>query len=393
MKDSAVMSTATKQPWYMELTDLACSDMGTKIVFATDEWFAAADNLLQKSNPIFIDDKFTTYGKWMDGWESRRKRTAGHDWSIIELGHPGAIRGIVLDTRFFTGNQAPRFSLQAVELKDTKLTDSLLTKRKSYGIGTKTSEEDLKTANELKSDAWTEIIPFTKLNPGYEGISVHHFEIDGKFSGKRWTHLRLNMFPDGGIARLRAYGLVKSSLPAKTMEDLAAARNGGVALAVSDAHYGKPANLIAIGRAPTMADGWETARKPNRPAILKPNASGMIDFPDFDWCILRLCTVGNIVKLLIDTNHFKGNFPESCIVEGCLFTEKMDYKEETKYFSDPKNLAKIKWTPVLPRVKLGPHREVTFELPKQTGPISHIRLTIYPDGGISRLRVYGTKAE
>ncbi|GAB5364716.1 hypothetical protein AAMO2058_000993800 [Amorphochlora amoebiformis] len=377
-------------PWFLELTDLACANMGSRVVFATDEWFAGADNLLSGKEAIFIDDKFTPQGKWMDGWESRRKRTAGHDWSIIQLGYPGSIRGVVIDTRFFTGNQAPRFSLQGAEIDpENKTVKSLLDLRPSKGIGTKAEASDVKLVEELKSSTWTELIPMTALKPGYHGQSVHYFEIRSKFAKQRFTHLRLNMYPDGGIARMRLYGTVKLANFTKGQAmDLAAAENGGVAVTCSDAHYGKPANLIALGRAPTMADGWETARKPNRPAILKPDSSGMIQFNDNDWAILRLCTAGNIKKILIDTNHFKGNFPESCIIEGCYCSGNMDYKEEAVLFKTSDS--KVKWFEILPRTKLTAHEEVSFKLDKPSPPVTHVRLTIFPDGGVSRLRLFGT---
>mmetsp|Transcript_22271 Transcript_22271/g.39448 ORF Transcript_22271/g.39448 Transcript_22271/m.39448 type:complete len:390 (+) Transcript_22271:124-1293(+) len=389
------MTNDNNQPWYVALTDLAEESMGTKILFATDEWFAAAENVIKSAEPIFITDKFTTYGKWMDGWESRRKRTAGHDWAIIELGLAGNLFGVKIDTRFFTGNQSPRFSLQAAELDDEKALDALLVSRQGTGIGTCAGDSQWEAVKALKSDSWTELIPMTPLKPGYEGMSVHYFEIDPKFRKQRFTHVRLNMFPDGGIARMRLFGLVKANIQdTKQIVDLAAVENGGVPVAHSDAHYGKCANLIALGRAPTMADGWETARTANRPAILKADASGMIEFGDMnDWAILKLATRGVIHEIEIDTNHFKGNFPESCIIEGALMENNdMDYKSETAFFHSKENQAKLKWKTVLPRTKLSAHVQARFPLKVPVGPVTHIRLTIFPDGGVSRLRLFGLPA-
>mmetsp|Transcript_3987 Transcript_3987/g.6177 ORF Transcript_3987/g.6177 Transcript_3987/m.6177 type:complete len:378 (+) Transcript_3987:2-1135(+) len=368
--------------------------MGSKVVFATDEWFAAAENLIKNTEPIFITDKFTTYGKWMDGWESRRKRTAGHDWCIIELGLPGEILGVKVDTLFFTGNQAPRFSLQACEMPQSKagIVERLKQERRGYGIGTCASKNTLSTAEQLGSDKWTTLVEFTPLRPGYEGKSMHFFQIPDSFLNKKWTHVRVNSFPDGGIARMRLFGTVKKDISrrAKVM-DLAAAENGGVAVACSNAHYGKAANLIALGRATNMGEGWETARKPNRPAVLTKGSNGLIDFKNAsDFCVLKLCCAGNIGEIEIDTNHFKGNFPESCIVEGCYLKEKMTYQQETALFLDSKRSdSSMKWVPVLERTKLTPHAQVRFSVKKELGPITHVRITIYPDGGVSRLRVFG----
>mmetsp|Transcript_7697 Transcript_7697/g.18781 ORF Transcript_7697/g.18781 Transcript_7697/m.18781 type:complete len:395 (-) Transcript_7697:138-1322(-) len=385
--------SSSDPPWFLELTDLASESLGSKVVFATDEWFAAADNLLKPTEPVFITDKFTTYGKWMDGWESRRKRTAGHDWCVVQLGMPGTIRGVLVDTRFFTGNQAPRFSLQAAELKDSDAdVKALLRSRTDRGIGTKATDGLMEMASRLRSENWVELVRFTPLRPGYEGKSVHYFEISPELSSRRWTHVRVNSYPDGGIARMRLFGTVKktlSSFAGEQLIDLAAAVNGGVAVACSDAHYGKAANLIAPGRARTMGEGWETARKPNRPAVLKTGANGMIEFSDLDWSVLKLCATGVVKELEIDTNHFKGNFPESCIVEGVNITSEMDYKAETELFTSEKAKA-LKWVTVLPRTKLSAHAQKRFEVNQSVGPLTHIRITIFPDGGVSRLRVFGS---
>eukprot|EP00466_Bigelowiella_natans_P018810 jgi/Bigna1/81198/fgenesh1_pg.78_\ len=241
-------SAPSSLPWFTELTDLVNENMGSKVVFATDEWFAAAENLIKNTEPIFITDKFTTYGKWMDGWESRRKRTAGHDWCIIELGLPGEILGVKVDTLFFTGNQA-------CEMPQSKagIVERLKQERRGYGIGTCASKNTLSTAEQLGSDKWTTLVEFTPLRPGYEGKSVHFFQIPDLFLNKKWTHVRVNSFPDGGIARMRLFGTVKKDISRR-------------------------------------AKGWETARKPNRPAVLTKGSNGLIDFKNAsDFCVLKLC--------------------------------------------------------------------------------------------------------
>ncbi|XP_015749499.1 PREDICTED: allantoicase-like, partial [Acropora digitifera] len=272
--------------------------------------------------------------------------------------------------------------------------------------------------------AWSEILPMTALRPGYSSTRHNYFAVNNQ---QRWTHLRLNLYPDGGIARLRVYGTaVKdwtqydelfSFLPV----DLTAMVNGGTAEGWSNMHYGHPRNLIVPGTAANMGDGWETARrvrccnvitaiirtvfqlyslmqmKPkrllyehffqmDRLSILEQGKDGCLNLPDCEWSVIKLGHPGTVQKIEIDTNHFKGNFPESCKVEGFLMRKKSQNDVNTKDWSS------CSWKTILPRTKLSPDKLHQFTELEGCGAISHVRLIIYPDGGVSRLRCWGVPA-
>jgi allantoicase len=326
---------------FTELIDLASERLGGAVLFANDDFFAPKENLLKASPPVFIEGKYTDLGKWMDGWESRRRRTPGFDWCIVRLGLSGVIRGVVVDTRHFKGNYPEHCSIEACTL------DGL------------PSVEQLSSA----SQDWTEILPKSNLN----GDSPNPFSVD---SAERWTHLRFKIYPDGGVARLRVYGEVVphwNRLKRIGSEvDLAAVENGGIVISCSDMFFGHRHNLIMPGRALNMSDGWETKRRRG---------------PGHDWTIIKLGTTGRIRHLEIDTSHFKGNFPESCSLESC---HAAGVPLET--LQDPS----FQWKPVLARTKLQAHTRHYFDEVLDTGVVSHVRFNIFPDGGVSRLRVYGT---
>jgi len=281
----------------------------------------------------------------MDGWETRRRRTPGYDWCIVRLGLPGIIRGVIVDTSYFRGNYPEACSIEACNV-----------------AGQPTVEQLTDEAN-----AWTEILPRLPL----EGDTQNPFTIQ---SEQRFTHLRLNIYPDGGVARLRVYGEVApdwSSLGAAEREiDLVAVENGGLVLSCSDMFFGHRHNLIMPGRAMNMSDGWETKRRRG---------------PGHDWVIIKLGTPGTIDRLEVDTSYFKGNFPDSCSLEAC-------HAVDASVESLTDLLAS--WKSVLPRTKLQGHTRHHFagELLK-VGRVSHVRFSIFPDGGVSRLRVYGSTAE
>ncbi|OQR90489.1 allantoicase [Achlya hypogyna] len=367
-------------PAFTNLTNLAARG---RVLFATDEWFAAADNLLSPTPPVFIADKFTTYGKWMDGWETRRKRVAGHDWCVLELGLRGKVVGIEVDTAFFTGNNAPKVSIQAACL-EPGVGASLIRPREMGTCATPAEEAAIAALN---TDLWTELVPRTELQPGYEASRHHYFTVS---NDTVWTHLRINMFPDGGIARLKVFGVVAvdwDKIPATTSVDMVAAANGGTVVGYSDAHYGHPMILLQPGRGVNMGDGWETARKKTRPAVLTVDASGLLTVPGSDWVVLKLGHVGVIDRVEVDTAHFKGNFPESAQLEGCFFDGR-----------DPVGVLapSVVWRPLLPRTKLRADTQHFFSTADKSlvaaDAVSHVRFTMYPDGGISRLRVWGRKA-
>ena len=303
--------------------------LGTRVTQASDEFFAAKERLIQPAEPVFIDDKYDDHGKWMDGWESRRRRTPGHDHCILRLGVPGIVHGVDIDTSYFTGNFPPQASIDAC-----------------------VSDED------VPESGWTEIVARTDL----AGNQHHFVEVSNP---NAWTHLRLNIYPDGGIARLRVYGEVRAELEeGDAVVDLFALRNGGRALAASDEHYGSMHNLNLPGRGVNMGDGWETARRRG---------------PGNDWVIVALGRPGIIERVEVDTAHFKGNYPDRVSVEAALFE---DHGRPT---ADGAH-----WQTLLPETKLSMDQQHYFEAElEHLGPVSHVRMSIYPDGGVSRLRIFG----
>lgn len=324
-------------PAFTQLTDLAAERLGGKVLFATDDFFAEKENLIKPTRGIFITDKYTDRGKWMDGWESRRKRTPGHDWAVIQLATPGKIAGVDIDTNFFLGNHPPHASVEAINLTDT-------------------------TAN-WENLAWKEILSKSPLDAG----SQNFYECN---SNEIYTHIRLHIYPDGGVARLRVYGEVFKDWDAvATGEeiDLVAAINGGKAIACNDMFFSAMGNLIMPGRGINMGDGWETKR--NRTPGNR------------DWVILKLATPGNIERVIVDTCHFKGNYPDSCSVEACISNNDGDVIND-----------KVQWQALLPLQKLSADNEHEFIKEIQQIPVlTHVRLNIFPDGGISRLRLFGKK--
>ena len=325
-------------PAFTQLINLAAEKLGAKAIACTDDFFAEKENLIKPGRGIFIADKYTDRGKWMDGWESRRKRIEGHDWCIIQLGTPGLIRGFDIDTNFFLGNHPPFASIEACNIPSGKDPD----------------------ASEI---SWKEILVKSPLNPGSQNFYACSSE-------DIFTHIKLHIYPDGGVARLKVYGEVHkdwSLVKKDEVLDLASAVNGAKAILCNDMFFSHMDNLLMPGRGVNMGDGWETKR--NRTLNNK------------DWVIIRLAHAGTLSKILVDTCHFKGNFPDSCSLEGCLIE-----KKDEGSLSHDSNI----WVPLLEKQKLMADAEHLFSKEiKQKGPFSHVKLTIYPDGGISRLRLWG----
>jgi allantoicase len=326
---------------FTELIDLAAERLGGAVLYANDEFFAPKENLLKASAPVFIEGKYTDLGKWMDGWESRRRRTPGFDWCIIRLGLPGIIRGVVVDTAHFKGNFPESCSIEACAIDGTPDIEQLT------GSGVE----------------WTEILPPSQL----QGDSQNLFHVQGI---ERFTHLRFKIYPDGGVARLRVYGEVVPDPKRLRREgrelDLAAVENGALVVSSSDMFFGHRHNLIMPGRALDMSDGWETRRRRG---------------PGHDWVVIRLGASGTIRRIEVDTSHFKGNFPESCSLEAC---------DAAGVVVADTTIPTLPWKEVLPRTRLQAHTRHFFEEElKDVGTATHVRFNIFPDGGISRLRVYG----
>ena len=427
MAQRPIKQTGMDIPEFIEETELALERNGAKIIFTTDDWFAEANNLLSHKEPIFLPEEFTTYGKWMDGWETRRKRIPGHDWCVIELGLPGYIMGFDVDTSFFTGNNTPRCSIlgACIDPKNPDL-EILKDKREKAGlrIGTASTPEDIAEVSSIcDTIQWDTLVEMSPLGPGYIDTCHNFFSITNpSFLAKRYTHIRLNMFPDGGIARLRVYGRVSikyaglnsNQNESKSLIDLVAVENGGRAIGCSDKHYGDAKNLINPGRGINMGDGWETARKVTRPSILEADEENpsLLKVPGSDYVILQLGTIGKIEKIEVDTCWFKGNFPESCNIEGCgPISAPIENGSSSKSISggsgglirnqvimDMEKEGKIQWRPILPRTKLNADYQHYYSRERDEGqgvlvedhePIQYIKLTQYPDGGISRLRLWG----
>jgi len=316
---------------FTNLIDLAAERTGGKTLECTDDFFAPMENLLKPGRGIFIEDKYTDRGKWMDGWESCRKRVKGHDWVVIKLGLRGIVAGVDIDTNHFLGNHPPHASLEAACV-----------------TGTPTDDD------------WVEILTTSPLEPGSQNL----FEIE---SDNEWTHLRLHIYPDGGVARLKVYGEVKpdwSQVSKNDVLDLVAVESGGRVLSCNDMFFSHKDNLIMPNRGANMGDGWETKRRRD---------------PGHDWAILKLGKAGTVNMIEVDTCHFKGNYPDRCSIETIYAPDAKDDK-----------LDELNWQALLPETKLSADNQHYFEKELlHHNKITHLRLNIFPDGGISRIRVNG----
>jgi len=333
------------------LIDLAAARLGGRALVASDEFFAPKENLLEPGRGVFIEGKYTDRGKWMDGWETRRRRVpegeaaGAHDWCIIRLGIPGVIRALTVDTNHFRGNHPVACSLDGVELAGTP------------------------TAQRLRAlgDAWIELLAPSPL----AGHAENELSIG---SSPRCTHVRFKIYPDGGVARLRAWGearpdwrrIVGAGRGQRRAIDLVAVEHGGLPLATSDQFFGEPLRLIMPGRPRDMGDGWETRRRRG---------------PGNDWVVLRLGRRGVIGRVELDTTCFKGNFPESASLEGC---------DAPRLAGSGLPLDDADWRELLPRTRLRANTRHRFALARRArAPVTHVRCSIFPDGGVARLRLWG----
>jgi len=326
---------------FTDLIDLATERAGGSVLLANDEFFAPKEGLIKPTPAEWREGVYTEHGKWMDGWETRRRRTTGYDWCILRLGIPGIIRGVVVDTSFFRGNYPESCSIEATMVEGTLDSESIAANAK-----------------------WTEILPRTPL----EGDSKNAFAVH---NATPFTHVRFNIYPDGGVARLRIHGegyydSAKHHVGSEI--DLAAAENGGQVLLVSDMFFGNRHHLIMPGRSTHMGDGWETRRRRG---------------PGHDWSIVRLATRGTLHRIEIDTDHFKGNAPGRCMIEVCDAPSVPN--------ADVQQLsARVgAWRAIVHETPLQPHARHRFTDLAHDGPSTHVRLNIYPDGGIARMRAYG----
>jgi allantoicase len=332
------------------LVDLAAAALGGRALGTSDDFFAGAENLLLPERAVFIEGKFTERGKWMDGWESRRKRGAGHDWCVLALGVPGEIVGFDVDTQHFVGNHPPFASIDGLYAPD--------------------AASDAAPDAALLAREWTELLAQVPLRPDAQNLFAA--QPHGPVS-----HVRLNIFPDGGVARFRVFGRVRPTWDAPALDaetkahvaadlrDLAAVTSGGLALACSDAFFGPMNNLLLPGRPDNMGGGWETRRRRG---------------PGHDWILVKLGARGAPAVVELDTSHFKGNFPDRASVEaldapaGARITEL---------------IASSAWRPLVAETKLGADARHFFTV--SGAPATHVRLSVYPDGGVARLRVWGRR--
>ena len=316
------------------LIDLAQPRLGTKVIYKTDDFFASANRIISPTAPIFKEGVFDKNGKWMDGWESKRKRTYGHDYIILKLGRPGKIAKIDVDTSHFDGNQPSMISMEG-----------------TYS-----------NSNIIKQFKWISILSKKKVKAN----SHHFFSIK---NNKIFTHIKFNIFPDGGVARLRLYGSIAKSKKLKNKKiNLASLLDGASIIACNNQHFGKAENILAPGKAKNMGDGWETRRRRG-----KGN----------DWLILNSIDGSFIDKIEISTHHFKGNYPSYCSLQAAYLQNK-----------SANQIVKLsnKWKYLLKNAKLSANKTHKFKnsLMKKD-KINHIKINIFPDGGISRFRIFGKK--
>jgi len=315
---------------FTRLPDLASRRLGGSVVDANDELFAERENLIKPEAPAYSTYTFGHKGQVYDGWETRRRREPGHDHAIIRLGAAGVVRGVVVDTAFFKGNYPPEVSVEG------------------------TGVEGYPSPAELREAEWLELVPRSPV----KGDAQNPFAVTAP---QRCTHVRLSIYPDGGVARLRVHGEVVPDprfLPAGAL-DLAALVNGGVVSGCSNMFYSSPTNLISPGEARVMGEGWETARRRD---------------DGNDWVELALAGPGVVRLAEIDTRYFVGNAPGWASLRG---------RDGHAGPDDP-----AAWTELLPRTRLQPDTLHLFRLP--TGPeITDVRLDVFPDGGLARVRLYG----
>lgn len=330
------------------LTELSLDATGTFVLAVSDDYFAPAEALLRPHAPEWREGAYTERGKWMDGWESRRRRSPGHDWVLVRLGTPGRIAGLVVDTTHFKGNAPQEVSLEAIDAPLAMPAGDLLALPVT-GHGAPGDER-----------AWTEVLPRTGVRP--DTPNLLHVEVPLA----RASHVRLRIHPDGGVARLRVFGEVRPDpdvFRGPGSLDLAAIENGGTIALASDSFFGPPSNLLLPGRGTNMGDGWETKRRRT---------------PGSDWCVVRLGRRGVVQALELDTHFFKGNAP----VSG--FVEVLDEAD-----AGPKRLGgRDGWQVLVERTALGPHRRHRL-LPAFPRTATHLRVHITPHGGVNRLRVHG----
>jgi len=317
-----------------KMINLADPRIGSKVIFKTDEFFAPAHRILKTDNPIFKEGLFDNHGKWMDGWETRRRRSKGNDYLILKLGKPGKIFNVDIDTTHFNGNQPTYASV-----------DGCFSKNKPN-----------------KNTKWFKVFSKKKLGPNKN----HNFASKNR---SIFNYIRLNIFPDGGVARIRLYGKInmeKINLNKKNI-NLTSVLNGASIIGCNNEHFGRAENIIAPGKAKNMGDGWETRRSRGK---------------NFDWLIIKFGKSGLIKKLEIDTHHFKGNYPDTCSIQTANIVKNVSNNFIVRNSK--------KWKYILNKSKLSANKKHVFKkFLLSRNKENLLRINIYPDGGISRIRAFG----
>lgn len=336
------MSSAQALPaQFAHLVDLASDVTGGFALYATDEYFAEKENLLRPGAAVWDAAKYTDKGKWMDGWESARRRTPGHDWCVIRLGLPGLIHGIVVDNAHFKGNAPQQIALEILDADPLLPVEAV-----------------------LAHPGWKVVVPRTPVQPDFANVIA----LDTPTT--RATHVKLRIYPDGGVARLRICGVVAPdpwTFWRQSTIDLIAIENGGREVAVSDQFFGPPSNLTLPGRGVNMGDGWETKRRRTKGS---------------DWCVLQLGRKGIIDLVQLDTHFFKGNAPQNVRILGVDASALTAEQQQALFQTDDG------WQPLVDLHPLVQHRRHEME-PVQPLAVTHVRVHIYPHGGVNRLRLFG----
>lgn len=322
-------------PAFTRLPDLASRALAGSVVYANDELFAERENLIKPGRAVFSTEDFGHKGKTYDGWETRRRREPGHDHAVVRLGAPGIVHGVVIDTSWFRGNYPPHASVEA------------------------TGVEGYPSPAELDRADWVPLVPKSAI----AGDSDNCFAVE---DGRRFTHVRLSIHPDGGVARFRVHGrpVPDPRLMTGTL-DLAALEHGGDVVDCSNTFYSSPVQLLLPGRARTMGEGWENARRRDG---------------GNDHVTVRLAERGTVRRVEVDTSYFVGNAPGWAALRG------LDAPGADATGADPDDAGS--WVDLVPRTRLQPDTRHVFRVSTDS-PVTHVRLDVYPDGGLARLRVEG----
>ena len=314
--------------------DLASRWLGASVMAASDESFGDKENLLDPSPAAFEPGRYGNRGEIVDGWETRRRREPGHDWAIVRLGTPGIVTTIDVDTSFFTGNFPESCSIEAT------------------GVAGYPSPADLAEP----STEWTQIVPRSSLR----GDTHNTFPVGETL---RFTHVRLSIFPDGGVARLRVMGHPlpdPRGLDGLTV-DLTSQEYGSAVVQSSDGFYTSATHLNRPDTARTMGEGWETRRRRDE---------------GHDFVVFQLAIAGCPRRAVVDTAHFKYNASAGVALYGSV-----------EHPAPPAESAD--WTELLPRTRLQPDTRHVFPVQLGSRAISAVRLDAFPDGGLSRVRLLG----